>query len=73
MQSFLIISKDKGKAKEYVLDFAKKEKVTDFDIYTLETEKALGIADVKNLSSKIFLKPIKGDKKIVVVASAKFL
>ncbi|OGH02559.1 MAG: hypothetical protein A2798_02880 [Candidatus Levybacteria bacterium RIFCSPHIGHO2_01_FULL_37_17] len=67
MQSFLIISKDKQKAKDYVLDFAKEKKISKFDIYTLQTEKALGIEDVKNLFSKIFLKPIKGDKKIVVV------
>lgn len=67
MQSFLIISKDKDKAKSYISDFAKKENISKFDIFTLGTEKTLGIADVKGLSSQIFLKPIKGDKKIIAV------
>lgn len=67
MQSFLIISKDREKAKKYVLDFAKTQNVSVFDIYTLETEKTLGIGEVKRLSSQIFLKPQYGDKKIIVV------
>lgn len=67
MQSFLIISKDKDKTKSYLSDFAKEQNISNFDIFTLVTEKTLGIVDVKSLSSKIFLKPIKGDKKIIAV------
>lgn len=67
MQSFILISKDKEEAKNYLLNFAKEQNISNFDIFTLETEKTLGISDVKSLSSHIFLKPLKGDKKIIAV------
>jgi DNA polymerase III subunit delta' len=67
VQSFLVISKDKERAREYIKSFAGKSKIASIDIYTLEAEKQLGIAEVRKLSEKIFLKPIQGDKKIIVV------
>lgn len=67
MQSFLVISKDQEKARSYVSDFANEHNISIFDIYTLETEKSLGISEVKKLANQIFLRPIKGDKKIIIV------
>lgn len=67
MQSYLVISKDRAKAKKFIEDFAKEQKITNLDIYTFQTEKILGIPDVRSLSEQIFLKPIKGEQKIIVV------
>ncbi len=67
MQSFIIISKNREKAREFVKKMADENKISKFDIYSYETEKAIGIGDVKSLSKQIFLKPMQGDKKMVVL------
>lgn len=67
MQSFLVISKNKEMAREYTKNFAGENKISEIDIYTLETEKQLGISEVRKLSEKIFLKPIQGEEKIIAV------
>lgn len=67
MQSFIIISKDKEKAKETVRKMADESKISTFDIYAYETEKTVGIGDVKSLSKQIFLRPMHSDKKMVVL------
>ena len=67
MQSFIIISKNREKAREFVKKMADERKISKFDIYSYETEKAVGIGDVKSLSKQIFLKPMQGDKKMVVL------
>lgn len=67
MQSILISSKDKNKAKDFIMELSQKRKIDKFDISIFEYEKALGIGDVRELQKKIFLKPIKGDYKTVVV------
>ena len=67
MQSFIIISKDKLKATEYANKKAFDLGISKFDVYNLETEKTVGIADIKSLGQQVFLKPFKGDKKIVIL------
>ncbi|MEK7551494.1 MAG: hypothetical protein AAB532_02750 [Patescibacteria group bacterium] len=67
MQSFIIISKDIQKAKERIEIMAKERKISKFDIFSLQTEKTVGIADIRGLSKQIFLKPIQGEQKIVVL------
>ncbi|MBI4089097.1 MAG: hypothetical protein HY424_00115 [Candidatus Levybacteria bacterium] len=67
MQSFLIISKDKNKALEYVTDFLKKEGIDAIDANINSFEKAIGIEDVRNIQKKIFLKPFRGKVKAVIL------
>lgn len=66
MQSLIIIG-EKEKTKEKILEIALENKISNFDIEILETEKALGIPDVRNLQKKIYLTPVKGDKKIIAI------
>ena len=47
MQSFIVISKNKEKAKELVNQMASDLKISKFDIYSFESEKAVGIADIR--------------------------
>lgn len=67
MQSFIIISKNREKLREFVKKMADEKKISKFDIYTYETEKSVGIGDIRSLSKQIFLKPMQGDKKMVVL------
>lgn len=67
MQTFIISSKNIEQGRDSALKIIQTEKVSQFDIETLEFEKALGIPDVREIQSKIFLKPFKGDKKALII------
>lgn len=67
MHSFLIVSKNKKSALDYVVEACKKNQIDKFDIGLLIFEKAIGIEDVRNLQKKIILKPIKSKTKAIIV------
>ncbi len=67
MDSFLIVSGSPEKAKEYADSLCKKEKIGKIDITVVESEKSVGIAQVRDFQKKIYLKPYKSDKKAVVL------
>ncbi len=66
MDSFLITGPIR-QTKDYAFDFLKKEKIDKIDITVVESEKAVGIAQVKEFRKKIYLKPYKSDKKAVIL------
>ena len=63
----MIISKLPEHAKEYADSLCKKEKIDKIDISIIESEKAVGIAQVRDFQKKIYLKPYKSEKKAVVL------
>ena len=67
MQSFLIIGKPISKALTFALEFCQKEKIDKLDVTLIESEKAVGIAKVRDFQKKIYLKPFKSDKKAVIL------
>lgn len=66
MQSVLIVGL-KEQTKEKALSLCLEFKISKFDIDTIETEKALGILDIRLLQKRIFLTPVKGNKKVVIL------
>ncbi len=66
MQSVLILGSKKN-SKEKALDLCKENKISKFDIEIIETEKAVGIGDIRNLQKKIFLKPFKSEQKAIIL------
>lgn len=69
MQSVIILSKDKGKIQKELDKIILGNKIYKFDVEKIQTEKTVGIETIRNLQKKIFLKPFKGDKKIVILES----
>ena len=67
MNTYLVASRDPKKALDEIENIYKKHKVSKFDIEILEFEKSLGIEDVSNIQKKIFLKPLKGEKKTTII------
>lgn len=67
MNTYLISSKNQELATREVDKIISEKKVDKFDIETFEFEKALGIEDVRNIQKKIFLKPLKGNKKATIL------
>src|SRR3989344_1221206 len=70
MQSVLIASKNKEKGVTKAFDICRELKIEELDITREEFEKTAGIEDVRNIHRKIFLKPIRGRSKAVILASS---
>jgi len=66
MQSILLISEDKKKAKEYIDKLSKDEDIDRIDVNINSFEKTIGIEDIRNIRKHIFLKPILSKTKVVV-------
>ncbi len=67
MQSILIIGKDKEKVRQSAKDFCDQDKISKFDIEVLETEKAVGIGEIRKLQERLFLKPFESETKAVIL------
>jgi DNA polymerase III delta prime subunit len=65
-QSILIVGTVE-KTKEAAQNLCKENKISKFDVDTIETEKVVGIGDIRSLQKKIFLKPIESETKAVVL------
>ena len=67
MQSILVVSENREKAKEYIDKLCKSEKIHPIDININYFETIIGIEEVRNIRKKIFLRPLKSKTKIVVI------
>ncbi len=66
MQSLIILGKI-DKAKQNLEKIIKENNISKFDVQITTSEKAIGINDIKLLQKNLFLKPIKSEKKAVVL------
>jgi DNA polymerase III gamma/tau subunit len=66
MQSILIVGQIE-KIKEEAQKICKENDISRFDVEIIETEKTVGIGDIRNLQKKLFLKPLKSEKKAVIL------
>lgn len=66
MQSILIVGQIEN-AKEKAYDICRENKISKFDVEIIETEKTVGIGDIRSLQKKLFLKPIQSEKKAVIL------
>jgi DNA polymerase III gamma/tau subunit len=67
MQSILITGKDKEQLRLAAQKICTENKISRFDIEIIETEKTVGIGDIRKLQEKLFLKPIQGEMKAVIL------
>jgi len=66
MQSILIVGQIE-KTKEAAQTLCQENKISRFDVQIIETEKTVGIGDIRNLQKKLFLKPLKSETKAVIL------
>lgn len=69
MQSILISSKNLEQGREEAEKILQKLKVGKFDISVFESEKAIGVADVREIQKKLYLKPFEGETKGILIDS----
>ena len=79
MVTFLIIATDAEKRKTYRMEQVQKLQIHPLDVTTItqetseKTTQSIGIDTVKYIKQKIFLKPFKGTKKMLVIEDAQLL
>lgn len=66
MQSVLIVATPE-KTRETALAICRENKISKFDVSVIETEKSVGIEEIRNLQKKIFLKPLQSETKAVIL------
>lgn len=67
MQSILIVGKDTEKLKEEAKKICDENNISKFDVDIFSPEKAAGIGDIRSLQERIFLKPMKSEKKAAIL------
>jgi DNA polymerase III gamma/tau subunit len=67
MQSILITGKDQEKVQLAAKRICDENKISRFDIEIIESEKTVGIGDIRKLQEKLFLKPLESEKKAVIL------
>lgn len=67
MQSILISSKNTKQGREEAEKIFNELKVSKFDISSFESEKAIGIQDVREIQKKLYLKPFKSETKGILI------
>lgn len=67
MRSFIVASKIEEKSLEKAQEICKENKIDKFDITTEAFEKTIGIGDVRKLQKNLFLKPLAGENKALII------
>ncbi len=73
MQSLIIASKNKEDGEIHIQKICAENNINSIDVTFAESEKSLGIEEVRNLQKNIFLKPVRSPKKAVVLKNAETL
>ena len=80
MTSFIIVSSEKTKRREYIDNYCKELGIDPLDVTIIEKETAIkqninsiGIEEIINMQKKLFLKPIKSPVKAIVIEEAQLL
>jgi len=67
MQSILITGKDKERTRQAAKKICEENKISRFDVKIIETEKTVGIGDIRKLQETLFLKPLESETKAVIL------
>jgi DNA polymerase-3 subunit delta' len=70
MRTTLLIGSDSITIEKEVTEILKKHTISPFDVTTVQKEKAIGIEDIRIIQKNIFLSPLKGKQKAVVIHQA---
>lgn len=73
MQTLLIASKNKQEIDDFLLKFYKENNISNFDIHIIEKEGSIGIGEVREIQKSLFLKPVSGETKAVVLLNSQNL
>ncbi|HSX40627.1 MAG TPA: hypothetical protein VLF68_03355 [Candidatus Saccharimonadales bacterium] len=67
VQSYLLASKSQEKINQKLEEIREREHIDPIDAASIESEKSVGIEQVRDVQHKLFLKPIKSKTKLLVI------
>lgn len=67
MQSFIISSKNLEKGVERARTLSSEKNINEFDITLESFEKAIGIEDIRSIQKNLYLKPMRGEFKSIIL------
>jgi hypothetical protein len=73
MQSFIVVHSTKPKRDEYLEEFVTTHSVSPFDIRRIIGENSLGIEEIREMQKQLYLRPVKGEKKAIILEEAQTL
>lgn len=73
MQSLIIASKNKKIVDDLIVKICQDNGIEDLDIVIIEHDKAIGIGEIRELQKRLFLKPLRGKFKAVILKNAQNL
>lgn len=73
MQTLLIASKNNIKIDDFLTKIYRENKVGNFDINIVDKEGTIGIGEVRELQKTLFLKPLNGETKAVILKNSQNL
>lgn len=73
MQSFIVIHQEKNKRDEYLAMTINKNTISPFDILRITGESSLGIEEIRQMQKTVFLTPVNGNKKAIILEDAQTL
>lgn len=72
MQSFILVGNFE-KIHSYLLEFYKKENIDAADQLVIQEEGSIGIATIRSLQQRVYIKPFRGSHKALVIYRAESL
>lgn len=78
MTSYIVVAKDQNKRQEYLDEFRQNQEIDQYDFTIISQEdsknkQSIGVAEIKLLREKTYLKPIKSKTKAVILEDAHLL
>lgn len=70
MQSFILIHHDQPQREAYLADFLRDNAISPFDIIRITGDTSIGIEEIRDMQKTLYLKPVKGDKKAIILDQA---
>lgn len=69
MQSILLISTNHEALKTKGVEILKDKKIDEVDITIIQNDKAVGIGSIREILDKVYLRPLKGQEKGILILS----
>lgn len=73
MQSFILTHSHKEKRDKYLEKFLSDQQISTFDVSRIMGETSIGIEEIRMLQQQLLYKPLKGDKKAIIIEDAQTL
>lgn len=70
MQSFILVHRNSDSREAYLENFLKENTISLFDVTRITGDTSIGIEEIRDMQKQLYLRPVKGDKKVIILEEA---